>query len=55
MKVEIILWNILSSFCTEMDKAIGVQTLDEAAFISLRASTLGKVMNTTIIPSAMGK
>ena len=32
-----------------------VQTLDEAVCISHRASTLGKGINPTILPPAMGK
>ena len=38
-----------------MNTAIQVQTLDEAVCISLSTNTLGKGMNPTILPPAMGK
>ena len=38
-----------------MDKAMGVQILDETDCISHSTNTLGKGMNLIILPPAMGK
>ena len=38
-----------------MDMATRVRILNEAAFISHRANTLGKGMNPNILPQGMGK
>ena len=38
-----------------MDRATRVQILDKVDYISHRTNTLGKGMNLTILPPAMGK
>ena len=38
-----------------MESSTRVQILDAALYVSLRANIFGKVMNTSVLPAAMGR